>query len=95
MNLGSVGIVLKITFHVSHDSTKIQKLLGTLLKQTTISESSGISFCRTCNRKNSQAKSGLECVQCKFVFHKKFQKTLMSIPLFAIFVIRKRSFLQK
>ena len=31
-------------------------------------ESSGIPFCRTCNRKNSQPKSGLECVQCKFVF---------------------------
>ena len=49
---------------ISLDSTKIQRLFGTLPKQTTISESSGIPFCRTCNRKNSQPKSGLECVQC-------------------------------
>ena len=60
---------------ISLDSTKIQRLFGTLPKQTTISESSGISFCRTCNRNNSQPKSVLECVQCKFVFHKKCQKT--------------------
>ena len=32
-------------------------------------------FCRTCNRKNSQPKCGLECVQCKFIFHKKCQKS--------------------
>ena len=56
------------------DSTKIQRLFGTLPKQTTISESSGFTFCLTCNRRNSQPKSGLEPVQCKFVFHKKCQK---------------------
>ena len=75
MNLGFAGIVLKMTLHViSLDSTKSPRLFGTIPKQTTISESSGIPFCPTCNRKNSQPKSGLECVQCKFVFHKKCQK---------------------
>ena len=67
---------------ISLDSTKIQTLFGTLPKQTTISESSGIPFCRTCNRNNSQPKSGLECVQCKFAFHKKCQKN----PNFNTFV---------
>ena len=59
---------------ISLDSTKIQRLFGTLPKQTTISESRGIPFFRTSNRKNSQPKSGLECVQCKLVFHLKCQK---------------------
>ena len=81
---------------ISLDSTKIQRLFGTLPKQTTISESSGIPFSRTCNRNNSQPKSGLECVQCKFVFHKNVKKkTRMSIPSFPIFVIKKHSLLQK
>ena len=39
MNLGSVGIVLKITFRVSY---WIQLKFNTLPKQTTIAESSGI-----------------------------------------------------
>ena len=59
---------------ISLDSTKIQRLFGTLPKQTNISESSGIPVCLICNRKNSQPKSRIECVQCKFVFHKKCQK---------------------
>ena len=38
---------LKVNFRASHlDSTKIQILCGTLPKQTNVSESSGIPFCR-------------------------------------------------
>ena len=44
----------------------------TLPKQT--SENSGIPFCRTCNKKDNQSKSELECSQRKFVFQKRCQK---------------------
>ena len=59
---------------ISLDSTKIQRLSGTLPKQITIFENSGILFCRTCIRKNSQPNTVLECPQSKFIFHKKCQK---------------------
>ena len=92
MNLGSAGIVLKITFYVSHwIQLKFKGYLVHYQNKLLYLKVVVNPFCGTCNRKNSQPKSRLECMQCKFVFHKKMSK-ISNVSTFVCNFCNKETF---
>ena len=96
MNLGPVGIASKITFHVSHwIQLKFKDYLVHYQNKLLYLRVVAFPSAEPVTGRIANPKVDYNACNVSLFFIKNVKKLLMSIPSFVIFVIKKRSLLQK